>query len=924
MAAIPFKAQSEVSKLPFPYNWNERTPENDFVAGGTATNWKWNSSGYFQIMTTKNNWPGCHMTSAAPFDFKDGQMVTFSFWYYNAVEAELTLSKSETDDNFEEVGKVTLDATGSNWVYYTITFKANGPAKLRWSGIVTGGNGNCYGITRLKDINIASSDADICCVEVQSPLEGSGCAVGSPTPVRAKYENISDFDITNPTFTYSCDGVVISEVYQGTIASHTEFVYSFNTQFVPKSENLNCAMTIGAEIEGDTDTSNNSIEVANLACYNPKEFPYRDNFEDPDYWLAVDANGNGYNWQFGQGSVPHGEYFIGFPLSYGTYDDWAISPAVKMPAGKARLAFYYAGLNSSTHLDIYIGRNTDIAGMKQIVWAEDIDNNYWDCAYAPVDIDEAGNYYFAIHITGADDQVVLTDFRIDAGNDLCIKEVGFNSASGFNISSSQVTLAVANYGIEPQKNIAVSYQIGDDGEQVSETITREIAPGETVTHVFSAPLDVTAVGEYPVIGRILTKVGDDEFNDAKKGSTLKHYANEKLPYKKNFLDESEFEKWQFKNSADKSAWSIATTTLPYIGTQDYYSGGTACVLRHNNQRADGQNSDDWAFSHCIEMEPGVYDFSFFYYIQGDAPRKFGLFLGNDATPEAMTRELMTSDSETMETPEYKKWLQRVEITEAGRYYLGFHSTSAKAEGNILIDNIEIRLTDNGLTLPYTADFEEWEHYNPSIRFLQWTTSEDDTKAVELDRPVFEVLPLYNCRTEGFLVSPLISLKKDCTVEISLDFCMTTNNADGALTLWKSNTNLPADFRAIKKFENAADWTTETYSFDTSESDKDFYIALRSDLPCTWQDDMSENVYSYKIRNLAVKYTRIDGIETVREGNGIIVANRTITAADGDLIELYNLSGILLASSTGKLTIDSPAGIYIVRINGNESRKIVVK
>lgn len=903
--------------LPFPYTWDESTSKDDFVAGGTAEKWSWSSSGYFQIMAPKNSWPGCYMTSRAPFAFNEGDNVTFSFWYYNAVESELTLSMENETDSFEEVGKVSLEKTGGSWVYYTITFTTHGPAKLRWEAKLTGGSGNNYGILRLKDINITKASKDMCAVNVSSPLAGTHIAIGTPFKISAQFENISDFDTENPVFCYvvqNCD--TVRESYNGTISAHQAVNYTFSKALEATQATDSSCLSVWVEGDDDQNHVNDTVKVDNLCYYIPEEFPYHENFEETEHWQIVDGGNDGFTWVFAQGQTFVGNAFLGYQQSYGSYDDWAISPAVKMPSGKARIAFYYTGLNGGTHLQVLMGTSPDTTTMKEVIWEQDINNGYWDNAYSPIEISQEGNYYFAFHLTGSSDQVMICDFRVNAEEDLCVKDVAFVENSDFDLACSRVKIKIANQGMSTQKDIDVAYEV--NGEISEETIQDEIAPGDVIEYTFEADVDVVDTGTYNLIGRIITLVGTDTINDAKTGIPLKHYAYKTVPYLCDFTNTNAFEQWKFENEDDNSGWSISTSLFPYVGESSYYQGVFAYTLKHENSKSNANQSDDWAFSEGIALPAGTYDLSFFYKNTGDTTQKFALYLGFDNKSTAMSDRLMSSEGYIMTTPEYRKCLRRIQIEQSGYYYLGFRDYSAKGDGSTQIDHIQIMPVEEGLSLPYESDFktkgDEWEHYNPYQTFLQWTLAEEDSTIMELDRPAWETLPMDHYLTEGLLVSPKLSLEEGRDVKVTVEYTLSTNIPDSTLSLWTSNINNPENFTVVKAFEPASDWGIFSYTFTPTEADKEFYLGFKSNLPCTELDDLSGNVYNYRIRNVSVEYTVADGISSPDEMSDVRINGRTISAENNEFIEVYTVDGNMVGRGYGTVNISSSSGVYIIKIH----------
>ena len=923
---FPEKAGAADSEtLPFPYIWNSSTGMNDFVGSGTEfDDWQWQSAySAFRIFSTKNKWPGRYLVSAKPFDFPEGSNGAFTFFYNASADVTINL-QIEKDGIFVDASTIDLPGNGKEHVYVTMPFEASGPARLRLEGILTGGNGNCYGSLLIDNINVKSSGADLAAVALLSPRPESKVAAGAPMNVEATFENLSSTDVANPVFCYSTgdDASAVREVFNGTLKGGESVNYSFTTPMVADKTG-EIKIKIWIEHNSDIDTSNNTLTSV-ISTYTPYTYPYNAEFADEGNWQIIDTGADGYTWSFATAEAPGGDKpVLGFAAGYGSYDDYAISPAVVMPAGKSRVSFYYAGISGGTHLTLITGDTPDPSKMTEVLWEQDVNNNFWESVGFAIDLARSGNRYFAFHLTGGSDQVLISDFRVDNSEDLAVREVRFDQPDGFNLSTSTVTIVIANQGLSTQTAIELSYTAGNTA-QTAETYQGSILPGETVEYTFKKAVDISDCGEYSLIGRIATPVGDDRFNDARYGKSLNHFENMNVPYINDFDDASKFNRWSFDNSDDKSGWSIRQSTYPYCGTFAYYDGISAYTLRHTN--TSDAHADDWAFSECIALEKGEYDFSFFYRNDGETPRDFSLSLGNKPEAAAMTLTLMESEGATMETPEYTKWLGRIEIPESGLYYMGFNATGASGKGSTQIDRIEIRPLTDHQQLPWNADFAKdfasWEQYNPYQTFITWANDETDPSVITLVRPYFEIVPNEHYMTEGFLVSPTLTLEKGREVEISIDYTMAVNNTDVALSLWTGNRNHPGSFVKVSELEKARDFSTFTYRFTPTEADSEFYIALRSNLECSEEDAFSTNIYTYRVKNISASYTDKDSLGSVTADNGLTIKGNTVTVADGSEIEVYSLDGICIARGDGSVSIDAPSGIYIVRTPMN-TRKIVL-
>lgn len=514
--------------LAFPYTWSDETSQTDFRAmTDESNNWGWMPSykGYW-LMTTKSNWVGKVLWTKNPVELPTEGRIAYSFWYNVSAEATLTL-RGYTDSGVTELGVVDVEGTGSSYVFVRIEFDAAGPMRLGLEATLTGGNGNCYGSITIKGIGIGHGGADMAAVSILNPAS-TALPKGHPLHVRVAYENVSAAPVVNPEFYYEVDEERVSEKYEGTVEPGKAMEYTFLTPYVP-SDNPAAVITAGVNLPGDVDLANNEVKSGDILIYSPLEFPFFTDFDDlgeRDLWYIFDNDNNGYCWQFG--ALTENEEinsFLGYAASYGQYDDYAVSPAVYVPAGKSRLSFYYAGLNGGSHLTVSVSKNPGIDNNGTVVFDQDIPGEGWKNAYAMLDLPEDQLVYVTFHITGGNDQLLVDKIRIDRLEDLCIKGVKTDAADGFNLDKANVTVSLSNHGLSEQKDIKIRYGVGSLENYVEETVV-SILPGHTVDHLFATPADLSEPGrDYVLYAEIVTPVGDDTFNDRIKGQTVTHFSN---------------------------------------------------------------------------------------------------------------------------------------------------------------------------------------------------------------------------------------------------------------------------------------------------------------------------------------------------------------------------------------------------------------
>lgn len=921
MTGLAWSAQAADS-LPYPYMSDEQNPKSDFVGSGTAwDDWKWvdNYNG-FQLMTTKNKWPSKYIISTAPVDFPATQeSAQLSFWY-NASQEVTVYVKHEVDGELVELGSVDLEGSGSNYVYTRIAFQANGPEKIVISAILTGGNGNCYGSLVIRDIQITpAANGDLAIASLDAPFSNR-LAAGQNHPVTASFENLSGADITNTVFAYSVGEKVVRETYSGSIAAGAAFSYTFDTP-LNETAGTRAEMKVWCEVEGDINPDNDSRTVGEVLFYEPATFPYFTDFNDGfNSWTIYDANGS-WPWEFvtiDDNGTPNN--VLGYAFSYGSYDDYAITPAISMPAGRHRISFYQAGLGGTAHLKVMCGTSPDPSKMTMTLLDGDVDNIGWANKYASFEVPEDGMYYFSFHLTGGSDQVCIDRLYIDDNEDLCIKAVDFDTTSGYNKTTAKVTLSYTNHGLTPQSGIKVRYSL--DGLQtfVEETVEESVAPGETISHTFTQPVDISEKGHtYTLTGKIETPVGIDFYNDGMTGASLTHYENASAPYVSYFNNPEEVERWQFSSNADKAGWKLTPTTYPYIGSTDYYEGTQAYVMQHSNE--SNAKADSWAWSECIDLPAGVYDMSFFYRTPNykTLAQDFSVAICSDASPEAEMIKVAEFKDVLHTALEYRKYEGQVTIEKDGSYYIGFNNTSESGDGGTMIDMLTLRPHVEAKQIPFESvlpdDSNDWEAYDLSHHFLQWGVSDE---GISVSRAVYSQGTALYTFSEGMLVSPRIAAIPGQEVKVELEYKIESDTDQIGMCLYSADRNVPEAFRLLDAF-NGRGWNVHEMTFTPSESE--FYLGMRSNM--LRDDDELLLPYNYKlsVRNLKVSYTKGNGIEGVTTDTLIYIEGDKVHC-QGAEITVYSASGMVIADGRDMVSIDGYKGVAIIKVSDDKGSRSI--
>lgn len=895
----------------FPYTWSDADAPTDFT---WPDPWTFSpTAGTFYYFGTKPKLTS-DITSGV-FDMGDETEVRCSFVYNCTDVVDVTVLAWDGDTE-TELGQIRLPGNGKEYDEGVVFGKVSGLVqfKIRLSFPE---RPTSYVSVNLSNIDfMPAGGVDMSAKEILSPSINK-IALGDKVNVSARFENVSASAIVNPVFCWSADGKEVKEAYVGVVASGQSVDYTFRQQLAPSLEGKS-GIKVWCEVKGDTDASNNTLQSGEITYYAPMTFPYKTEFDTGnELWSIIDIAGKGWTWEFG--TLDDGNNILGYHATYGTYDDIAISPAVALPTGKSRLSFYYSGLSGGTHLKVMYGKTPNVADMTEVLFDSEVDQNGWRQGYCLMDVKESGNYYFAFHLTGAHDQLLVDKLSIDNEEDMCIGQVSFDTSSGFNLSESKVSVALMNHGLSPQSGIEVAYFL-DNGVPVKETVRETLNPGETIIHTFAKPVDISKAGEtYRVTGQIITEVGSDRFNDISPSEPLYHYANQPIPYYFNFSDPFRSSQWKMSSSSSQAQWSIKLSDGDYMNTNGNYDGYGS--IRFTNTGYD--DNDAWAFSECMEIPAGTYELSYFYRTSPnwdmDAYRQnFRLMLGNAQTAESMTIE-MSRHENILESGGYKKYNGTVTIPEDGKYYIGLHAFGSRRSGYIQFDALSLSPVSEPKTIPYEADFahraDEWYHYNPGAWNTQWVYSEQ-SGAMVADR-----VSGGNESPDGMLVSPALFIKAGDKAELRFSYSLTGEPSNITFKMYVASVNNPDSFTLVKSCPMTDKIKEICYELEDTAADREVYIGFR-----TVHDYdpflVSENAYTASLYSMSLKGKDIgisgpeaDAKKMLRRAGDIITADD-----EAAVITVSDLTGRVVAYGTGSVSIAGLQGVHIVMVKSAEGKK----
>jgi hypothetical protein len=247
--------------------------------------------------------------------------------------------------------------------------------------------------------------------------------------------------------------------------------------------------------------------------------------------------------------------------------------------------------------------------------------------------------------------------------------------SACQLGNENVIVTVVNFGTNNLTSIPVKYKINNNAP-VSETISTNLAPGDTMTYTFTTQANLTALGNY-TIKAYTALTGDPNPTNDTTSITITNGPGT-VPYSMGFEPTEDFSEWKIENTnGDDKTWIISSyygNTGPYCAYYPYSVPNPA---------------DDWLISKCLQLNSGTtYSVSFFYRVASPTwPEKLGVHIGNAQISTAMTTQLFDMDSLINDTYALKDTTFTVPVS--GAYYIGWHCHSNANMFYLYLDDINI-------------------------------------------------------------------------------------------------------------------------------------------------------------------------------------------------------------------------------------------
>ncbi len=287
-------------------------------------------------------------------------------------------------------------------------------------------------------------------------------------------------------------------------------------------------------------------------------------------------------------------------------------------------------------------------------------------------ISDSQQYVF--HIT---DVAIKNLYDVDAG---ITRILSPGNSCGFS-DSEEIVVEVTNFGAEDISNFDIGFELNDQNTVV-ETITETLGYEESIVYTFDATIDLTQGSENMI--SVFTMLGEDENPDNDGIYDLPLVLSSfdlasEGQYKMGFEEDEDFSDWLIEDgNNDDTAWELTEDS-------QHANSGDFSFSYFSNQTS--QQSNDWLFSPCFQLEAGkTYNVRFFYRNRAtNFPESLKLNIGQQQNPASMDQELI--DLGEISNSGYLEAEVEFTVDESGSYYLGFHAYGSADQFGMHIDDI---------------------------------------------------------------------------------------------------------------------------------------------------------------------------------------------------------------------------------------------
>ena len=411
-------------------------------------------------------------------------------------------------------------------------------------------------------------------------------------------------------------------------------------------------------------------------------------------WTIIDVNADGNKWEIIDGY--DGPTYNGMSVT-NVANDWLITPALTLEAGKNYLVRYslsQAGAFDADKIEIKWGTAPTAAGMSNLLTTEIIDLESGTIEKAVrLPATATGKIYIGFHlISPAMASAISLNWIKLLTTEKATPNPVENLKGASDYDAKSVTLKWRNPAFDTSNapiTSGLNIKIYANGSEVTTLSSREAGADDSYTY---NPSPFSGV----VVYRVTAIINGVESLPQEIKIDLDDVQGE-LALEKEFpLDtQTDYGNWLIENVNGGSTWG-------------YYSsqfGDSHLYMPTNNQ----EEHNDWAITPGVVLDPTKrYVVRFDVSTSQNYPGNLKVWLGNDKTNTAMTKELLSLEnicyngSVQTTTPQFS-------VEKGGTYYIGFQA--GQTLNGMKLKNVMLCYISTGgaevpvMEIPYTQNFD---------------------------------------------------------------------------------------------------------------------------------------------------------------------------------------------------------------------------
>lgn len=408
-------------------------------------------------------------------------------------------------------------------------------------------------------------------------------------------------------------------------------------------------------------------------------------------WTIIDANADGQKWGIIDGY--NGPTYDGTSVANDA-NDWLITPALTLDAGKNYLVRYsltQAGAYDPDQIEIKWGTAPTVQGMSNYLTTETIDLESGTIEKAVrLPATATGQVYIGFHvISPALNSAISLDWIKLLVTEKATPNPVENLEGASDYNAKSVTLKWRNPAFDTSNapiTSGLNIKIYADGVNIATLEGREAGADDSYTYNPAAFGGVVAYRVTATIDGVesLPQEIKIDLDDVQGELALE----QEFP----LATETDFGGWTIENVNGGATWG-------------YVAWGPHLSMPTNNQ----EEHNDWAITPGVVLDPAKrYVVRFDVSTSQNYPGNLKVWLGNDKTNTAMTKELLSLEnicyngSVQTTTPQFS-------VEQGGTYYIGFQA--GQALNGMTLKNVMLCYISTGgaevpvMEIPYTQNFD---------------------------------------------------------------------------------------------------------------------------------------------------------------------------------------------------------------------------